>query len=331
MSAKKNSELESKLAEMNKDSEDGSVVSRFADINSDVQVIPTGILSLDTALGCGGIPRKRITEFYGPNSSGKTTSLLCAIANVQAEGGEALFIDAEQRFDPKWAAANGVDTDKLIFSQPSCGEDALQKVEKLLEHVDIAVVDSVAALVPRAEIEGEIGDQFMGLQARLMGQALRKLSGVVSRSNAALIFTNQMREKIGVVFGNPETTPGGKALSYWASVRADLRKISSIKEGDKVVGARTRVKIIKNSCAPPFAEAEFDFYYGVCSCHAKGPDRFGDMVDVAEAKHIIQKSGSWYSFNGEQIGQGRVNAAAFLQQNPQAQSAILAALKESAV
>lgn len=331
MSAKKKSELENKMAEINKENEGGSTVARFGDIKGDVQAIPTGILSLDTALGCGGLPRGRITEFYGPNSSGKTTSLLCAIAGVQAEGGEALFMDAEQRFDPKWAAANGVDTDRLIFSQPSCGEEALQIVEKLLPDVDIAVVDSVAALVPRAEIEGEIGDQFMGLQARLMGQALRKLSGVVARSNTALIFTNQLREKIGVMFGSPETTPGGKALSYWASVRADLRKISSIKEGDRVVGARSRVKIVKNSCAPPFEEAEFDFYYGNCTCHTKGPDKFGDMVDVAEAKKIIEKSGSWYSFKGEQIGQGRINAAAFLQQNPQMQSAIRAMLKESAV
>lgn len=331
MSAKKKSELDTKMAEINKENEGGSVVSRFADIKSDVQVIPTGILSLDTALGCGGLPRGRITEFYGPNSSGKTTSLLCAIANVQAQGGEALFMDAEQRFDPKWAAANGVDVDKLIFSQPSCGEEALQIVEKLLPDVDIAIVDSVAALVPRAEIEGDIGDQFMGLQARLMGQALRKLSGVVARSNTALIFTNQLREKIGVMFGSPETTPGGKALSYWASVRVDIRRIGAIKEGDLVVGARSRVKIVKNSCAPPFEEAEFDFYYGKCACHGKGPDKFGDMVDVAEGKKIIEKSGSWYSFRGEQIGQGRINAAAFLQQNQQMQSAILAALKESAV
>lgn len=330
MSAKKKTELDTKMAEINKENEGGSVVSRFADIKSEVEFIPTGILSLDTALG-GGLPRKRIIEFYGPNSSGKTTSLLCAIANVQAQGGEALFMDAEQRFDPKWAAANGVDVDKLIFSQPSCGEEALQIVEKLLPDVDIAVVDSVAALVPRAEMEGEIGDSFMGLQARLMGQALRKLSGVVARSNAALIFTNQLREKIGVVFGNPEVTAGGKALPYWASVRVDIRKIGAIKEGEEIVGARSRVKVVKNSCAPPFEEAEFDFYYGKCACHGKGPDRFGDMLDVAEAKKIVEKSGSWYSFNGERLGQGRAQAAKLIQETPSIQSAILAMLKESAV
>lgn len=311
------------------DGKQDCLVQRFGDIKAkDVRVCPSTIISLDAAMGCGGFPRGRVTEVYGPNSSGKTTSLLCAIGNVQAEGGKALFIDAEQRFDPEWARANGVDVDNLFFSQPPCGEEALQVAEKLIPFVDIAVIDSVAALVPRAELEGEMDDQFMGLQARLVGKGLRKIAGVCAKSNTAVIFTNQLRMKIGVMFGNPETTPGGEALKFWASMRIEIRRQASIKEGEIVVGARSKAKVVKNSCAAPFQEAEFDFYYGNCSCHGKGPDRAGDLLDVAEKFGIIEKSGAWYSFRNERVGQGRVSAANYLREHSHVQSAILAALKE---
>jgi recombination protein RecA len=332
VSAKKeqSANLNEALEKLNEGQED-CLVQRFGDIKAvGVKAIPTGILSLDTALGCGGFPRGRISEIYGPNSSGKTTSLLCAIGEVQAAGGEAAYIDAEHRFDPAWAKALGVNVDKLVFSQPPSGEDGLNVVEELIPHVDIVVVDSVAALVPRAELEGEMDDSFMGLQARMMGKGLRKLNGVAAKNNTAVIFTNQLRMKIGVMFGNPETTPGGEALKFWASVRIDIRPKEQIKEGDLVVGRRSKVKIVKNSCAPPFQEAEFDFYFGVCPCHAKGPDRIGDLLDVAERTNVVEKSGAYFSFRGERIGQGRMNTIAYLKANPKIQSAVFAAVKEGA-
>jgi recombination protein RecA len=310
---------------------DGTIVSRFSEIKvADIKVCPTGIFSFDNALGCGGWPRGRISEIFGPNSSGKTTSLFCSIAEEQAAGGEAAYVDAENRFDPTWAKAMGVDVGKLIFCQPSCGEEALNIVEKLIPHVGICVIDSVAALIPRAELEGEMDDNQMGLQARLMGKGLRKINGITAKSNTAVIFTNQLREKIGVMFGSPETTPGGKALSFWASVRVDIRPKETIKEGESIVGRRSKVKVIKNSCAPPFQETEFDFYYGMCNCHAKGPDRLGDLLDVAEKKNILVKSGAFYTFRGETVGQGRMKTIEFLRQNPKTQSAILAALVDGA-
>ncbi len=277
-----------------------------------VDAISTGAISIDYALGIGGMPRGRVVEIYGPESSGKTTLALQVIAEAQKTGGMAAFVDAEHALDAAYAQKLGVDLENLLVSQPDHGEQALEIVEVLIRSggVDVVVVDSVAALVPKAEIEGEMGDAQMGLQARLMSQALRKLTGVVSKSKTTLIFINQLREKIGVMFGNPETTTGGRALKFYASVRIDIRRIASIKDGDQVIGGRTRVKVVKNKMAPPFREAEFDIMYG------EGISREGDLLDLAVEKRIIEKSGAWFAFAGERLGQGRENAKQFLKENP---------------
>ena len=278
-----------------------------------IECIPTGAISIDYALGVGGMPRGRVIEIFGPESSGKTTLALQVIAQSQKQGGMAAFVDAEHALDAAYAKKLGLDIDNLLVSQPDNGEQALEIVEVLIRSggVDVVVVDSVAALVPRAEIEGEMGDAQMGLQARLMSQALRKLTGVVSKSKTCLIFINQLREKIGVMFGNPETTTGGRALKFYASVRIDIRRIASIKDGDMVIGGRTRVKVVKNKVAPPFREAEFDLMYG------EGISREGDLLDLAVEKRIIEKSGTWFAFGGDRLGQGRENAKAFLRENPE--------------
>jgi recombination protein RecA len=277
-----------------------------------VECIPTGAISIDYALGIGGMPRGRVVEVYGPESSGKTTLALQVIAEAQKAGGMAAFVDAEHALDAKYAQKLGVDLENLLVSQPDNGEQALEIVEVLIRSggVDVVVVDSVAALVPKAEIEGEMGDAQMGLQARLMSQALRKLTGIVSKSKTTLIFINQLREKIGVMFGNPETTTGGRALKFYASVRIDIRRIATIKDGDQVIGGRTRVKIVKNKMAPPFREAEFDIMYG------EGISREGDLLDLAVEKRIIEKSGAWFAYGGDRLGQGRENAKQFLKENP---------------
>jgi len=277
-----------------------------------IDAIPTGSISIDYALGVGGVPRGRVIEIFGPESSGKTTLALQVIAEAQKLGGMAAFVDAEHALDAAYAQKLGVDIENLLVSQPDNGEQALEIVEVLIRSggVDVVVVDSVAALVPKAEIEGEMGDAQMGLQARLMSQALRKLTGVVSKSKTCLVFINQLREKIGVMFGNPETTTGGRALKFYASVRIDIRRIASIKDGDVVIGGRTRVKVVKNKVAPPFREAEFDIMYG------EGISRTGDLLDLAVDKRIIEKSGAWFAYGGERLGQGRENAKQFLKDNP---------------
>jgi recombination protein RecA len=277
-----------------------------------IEVIPTGAISIDYALGIGGMPRGRVVEIYGPESSGKTTLALQVIAQAHKVGGLAAFVDAEHALDSAYARKLGVDLDSLLVSQPDNGEQALEIVEVLVRSggVDVVVVDSVAALVPRAEIEGEMGDSQMGLQARLMSQALRKLTGVVSKSKTCLIFINQLREKIGVMFGNPETTTGGRALKFYASVRVDIRRIAAIKDGDMVTGGRTRVKVVKNKLAPPFREAEFDVMYG------EGISREGDLLDLAVEHKIVEKSGAWFAYGGERLGQGRENSKGFLRDNP---------------
>jgi len=277
-----------------------------------IDAIPTGSISIDYALGVGGVPRGRVIEIFGPESSGKTTLALQVIAEAQKLGGMAAFVDAEHALDAAYAQKLGVDIENLLVSQPDNGEQALEIVEVLIRSggVDVVVVDSVAALVPKAEIEGEMGDAQMGLQARLMSQALRKLTGVVSKSKTCLVFINQLREKIGVMFGNPETTTGGRALKFYASVRIDIRRIASIKDGDVVIGGRTRVKVVKNKVAPPFREAEFDVMYG------EGISRTGDLLDLAVDKRIVEKSGAWFAYGGERLGQGRENAKQFLKDNP---------------
>jgi len=283
-----------------------------------IPAISTGSITLDWALGVGGLPRGRVIEIFGPESSGKTTLALQTIAQAQKLGGVAAFIDAEHALDAQYAQKLGVDLDNLLVSQPDNGEQALEIVEVLVRSnsVDVVVVDSVAALVPRAEIEGEMGEAQMGLQARLMSQALRKLTGVVSKSNTTLVFINQLREKIGVMFGNPETTTGGRALKFYASVRIDIRRIASIKDGDQFIGGRTRVKVVKNKVAPPFREAEFDIMYG------EGISREGDLLDLAVEKRIVEKSGAWFAYGGERLGQGRENAKQFLRENVDVRRAI---------
>ena len=277
-----------------------------------VEVIPTGAISFDAALGVGGVPRGRVIEIFGPESSGKTTIALHIIAEAQRRGGMAAFVDAEHALDAAYAKRLGVDVDNLLVSQPDYGEQSLEIAEALVRSnaVDVIVIDSVAALVPKAELDGDMGDSLPGLQARLMSQALRKLAGIVSKSKTSFIFINQIREKIGIMFGNPETTTGGRALKFYATVRIDIRRIASIKDGDRVVGNRTRVKIVKNKIAAPFREAEFDILYG------EGISKEGDLLDVAAERNILEKSGSWFSYGGERIGQGRENARQFLRENP---------------
>ncbi len=278
-----------------------------------VSVISSGSISLDAALGVGGFPRGRIIEIFGPESSGKTTIALQAIAEAQKQGGMAAFVDVEHALDPVYAKKLGVDVDNLLVSQPDFAEQALEITSILISSgsIDMLVVDSVAALVPKAELDGEMGDAFVGIQARLMSQAMRKLTGIVSKSNVCLIFINQIREKIGVMFGSPETTSGGRALKFYSSIRADIRRIGAIKDGDAVIGNRTKVKIVKNKVAPPFREAEFDILYG------EGVSREGDLIDLGAAQNVLEKSGSWYSYKGERIGQGRENARQFLKDNPE--------------
>lgn len=277
-----------------------------------VEVVPSGSLALDIALGIGGLPKGRIIEVYGPESSGKTTVALHAIAEVQKQGGQAAFIDAEHALDPKYANALGVNIDELLLSQPDTGEQALEIAEALVRSgaVDIIVVDSVAALVPKAEIEGDMGDSHVGLQARLMSQALRKLSGAINKSNTIAIFINQLREKIGVMFGNPETTPGGRALKFYSSIRLDVRRVESIKMGNDVVGNRTKIKVVKNKVAPPFKQADVDIMYG------EGISKEGSLVDIGTEMDIVNKSGAWYSYDGERLGQGRENSKQFLKEHP---------------
>lgn len=292
----------------------GSIMRLGEDIvPPEVRVVPTGALSLDIALGMGGLPRGRIVEIYGPESSGKTTLALHVLAQAQKTGGICAFVDAEHALDVAYARKLGVKTDDLLVSQPDCGEQALEITEMLVRSgaVDIVVVDSVAALTPRAELEGEMGDSHVGLQARLMSQALRKLTGTISKSNTLVIFINQIRMKIGVMFGNPETTTGGNALKFYASVRLDIRRVGALKDGEKVVGNRTRVKVVKNKLAPPFREVEFDIMYG------EGISREGDLVDLGSECDVVEKSGAWFAFGGERIGQGRENAKQFLRDHPE--------------
>jgi recombination protein RecA len=304
--------LEAAISQIEKSYGKGSIMRLGSrDVLVPVSVIPSGCLSLDAALGVGGFPRGRVIEVYGPESGGKTTLTLHVIAEAQKLGGQAAFIDAEHALDPGYARKLGVDVDNLLVSQPDNGEQALEIAETLIRSggVDVVVVDSVAALVPKAELEGEMGEPQMGLQARLMSQALRKLTAIVSKSRTCLIFINQIREKIGVMFGNPETTTGGRALKFYASMRVDIRRIQSIKEGDKVVGSRTRGKVVKNKVAAPFREAEFDILYG------EGISREGDLIDLGVDRGLIEKSGTWLSFDGERMGQGRENARVFLKEN----------------
>jgi recombination protein RecA len=304
--------LDLAISQIEKDYGKGSIMRLGSrDVLVPVSVIPTGSISIDAALGVGGFPRGRVIEVYGPESGGKTTLTLHVIAEAQKMGGQAAFIDAEHALDPAYAKKLGVDVDNLLVSQPDNGEQALEIAQALIRTnaVDIVVVDSVAALVPKAELEGEMGDAQMGLQARLMSQALRKLTAIVSKSRTCLVFINQIREKIGVMFGNPETTTGGRALKFYASIRVDIRRIQSIKEGDRVVGSRTRAKVVKNKVAAPFREAEFDIIYG------EGISREGDLIDLGVMKNIVEKSGTWLSYKGERIGQGRENARTFLKEN----------------
>ncbi|MCS6953579.1 MAG: recombinase RecA [Bryobacterales bacterium] len=290
-----------------------------------VEVIPSGSLAVDAALGVGGFPRGRVVEIFGPESSGKTTLALQVIAEAQRRGGEAAFIDAEHALDAVYARKLGVDVDSLLVAQPDYGEQALEITAALVASgvVDVVVVDSVAALVPKAELDGEMGDSYMGLQARLMSQALRKLTGVVARNNTCLIFINQIREKIGVMFGNPETTTGGRALKFYASVRVEVRRVSSIKDGEQVIGSRTRIKVVKNKVAAPFREAEVDLIHG------EGISAEGDLLDLGVAQGLIEKTGSWFSFQGERIGQGRDNARQFLKENPQVKARLDAELRKA--
>jgi recombination protein RecA len=304
--------LAAAISQIEKDHGKGAIIRLGSrDVLVPVSVIPSGCLSIDAALGVGGFPRGRVIEIYGPESGGKTTMTLHVIAEAQKLGGQAAFIDAEHALDPVYARKLGVDVDNLLVSQPDNGEQALEIAETLIRSggVDIVVVDSVAALVPKAELEGDMGDPQMGLQARLMSQALRKLTGIVSKSRTCLIFINQIREKIGVMFGNPETTTGGRALKFYASMRVDIRRIQAIKEGDRVVGSRTRAKVVKNKVAAPFREAEFDILYG------EGISREGDLIDLGVDKGVLEKSGTWISFAGERMGQGRENARVFLKEN----------------
>ena len=312
------------LAQIDKQFGKGSVMRLGERPSTPMAIIPTGSIALDVALGIGGLPRGRVVEVYGPESSGKTTVALHAIANVQRAGGIAAFIDAEHALDPTWAKKVGVNLEELLVSQPSCAEEALKIAEMLIKSnaVDVIVIDSVAALVPRNEIEGEIGDSHVGLQARLMSQALRILNPAISRTRTCMVFINQIRQKIGVMFGNPETTPGGRALKFYSSVRLDIRRIETLKEGVEAIGNRVRVKVVKNKVAPPFKQAEFDILYGV------GISREGSLIDVGVEQGIIRKSGAWYTYEGDQMGQGKENARKFLRDNPDVAAEIEKRIKE---
>ena len=316
--------LETALGSIEKSFGKGSVMRLGDDIRPPVDVIRTGAIALDIALGIGGLPRGRVVEIYGPESSGKTTVALHAIASAQAAGGIAAFIDAEHALDPEYAAKLGVDIDELLVSQPDTGEQALEIADMLIRSgaLDIIVIDSVAALTPRAEIEGEMGDSHVGLQARLMSQALRKMTGALSGTGTTAIFINQLREKIGVMFGNPETTTGGRALKFYSSVRLDVRRIETLKDGSEPVGSRTRVKVVKNKMAPPFKQAEFDIIYG------QGISREGGLIDMGVEHGFIRKSGAWYTYDGDQLGQGKENARAFLRDNPDLADEIEKRIKE---
>ncbi|RZS86921.1 recombination protein RecA [Motilibacter rhizosphaerae] len=316
--------LDTALAQIERQFGKGSVMRLGEEGRAPVEVIPTGAISLDVALGIGGLPRGRIVEVYGPESSGKTTVALHAVANAQRAGGIAAFIDAEHALDPEYAKKLGVDTDALLVSQPDTGEQALEIADMLIRSgaLDVIVIDSVAALVPRAEIEGEMGDAHVGLQARLMSQALRKITGALSQSGTTAIFINQLREKVGVFFGSPETTTGGKALKFYASVRLDVRRIETLKDGADPVGNRTRVKVVKNKMAPPFKQAEFDILYGI------GISREGGLIDLGVEQGFVRKSGAWYTYEGDQLGQGKENARAFLRDNPDLADEIEKRIKE---
>ena len=320
----KDKALELALAQIDKQYGKGSVMRLGDEGRAPIEVIPTGSIALDVALGIGGLPRGRVIEIYGPESSGKTTVALHAVANAQRNGGIAAFIDAEHALDPDYAKELGVDTDALLVSQPDTGEQALEIADMLVRSgaLDILVIDSVAALVPRAEIEGEMGDNHVGLQARLMSQALRKMTGAMSNSGTTAIFINQLREKIGVMFGSPETTTGGKALKFYASVRLDVRRIETLKDGGEAVGNRTRVKVVKNKVAPPFKQAEFDILYGHGIC------REGSLIDMGVDQGILRKSGAWYTYEGDQLGQGKENARKFLLDNPDIANEIEKRIKE---
>src|ERR1700756_92377 len=325
VSDEKTKNLDLAIAQIEKQYGKGSIMRLGnRDVLVPVNVIPTGSISIDAALGVGGLPRGRVIEIYGPESGGKTTLTLHVIAEAQKLGGQAAFIDAEHALDPSYARKLGVDVDNLLVSQPDNGEQALEIAEALIRSnaVDVVVVDSVAALVPRAELEGDMGDPQMGLQARLMSQALRKLTAIVSKSKTSLIFINQIREKIGVMFGNPETTTGGRALKFYSSIRIDIRRIASLKDGDVVVGSRTKVKVVKNKTAAPFREAEFDIMYG------EGISREGDLLDLGVARNLVEKSGAWFSYKGERIGQGRENAKAFLRENKETLAKLDAELRK---
>lgn len=316
--------LEMALKQIEKQFGKGSIMKLGEQTDRQIAVSPSGSLALDAALGIGGYPRGRIIEIYGPESSGKTTVALHAIAEVQAEGGQAAFIDAEHALDPVYASKLGVNIDELLLSQPDTGEQALEIAEALVRSgaVDILVIDSVAALVPKAEIEGEMGESHMGLQARLMSQALRKLSGAINKSKTIAIFINQVREKIGVMFGNPETTPGGRALKFYSSVRLEVRRSETLKQGTEMVGNKTKIKVVKNKVAPPFRTAEVDIMYG------EGISKEGEIIDIGSELEIVQKSGSWYSYNGERIGQGRENAKLFLKENSELRLEIQQKIRE---
>ncbi|WJV32408.1 recombinase RecA (plasmid) [Rossellomorea sp. AcN35-11] len=316
--------LDMALKQIDKQFGKGSIMKLGEQADRKIESVPSGSLALDTALGIGGYPRGRIIEAYGPESSGKTTVALHAIAEVQAQGGQAAFIDAEHALDPVYAKALGVDVDELLLSQPDTGEAALEIAEALVRSgaVDIIVIDSVVALVPKAEIEGEMGDAHVGLQARLMSQALRKLSGAINKSNTIAVFINQIREKVGVMFGNPETTPGGRALRFYSSVRLEVRRKEIIKQGNEMVGNKTRIKVVKNKTAPPFRTADIDIMYG------QGVSKEGEILDMGSELDIIQKSGAWYSYNDERLGQGRENSKTFLAENPEIALEIATAIRK---
>lgn len=317
--------LDMALRQIEKQFGKGSIMKLGESTHMQVEIVPSGSLALDIALGTGGLPKGRIIEVYGPESSGKTTVALHAIAEVQKAGGQAAFIDAEHALDPSYANKLGVNIDELLLSQPDTGEQALEIAEALVRSgaVDIIVIDSVAALVPKAEIEGDMGDSHVGLQARLMSQALRKLSGAISKSKTIAVFINQLREKVGVMFGNPETTPGGRALKFYSTVRLDVRRIESIKMGNDIVGNRTRVKVVKNKVAPPFKQAEIDIMYG------EGISKEGSLIDIGTELDIVDKSGAWYSYTGERLGQGRENAKQFLKEHPEIADVIENKIREA--